>query len=107
VFGVIPRECEATVFGPSPISFEYVLLTENAHQVFDVGLVGILDAKVINHKGKFDGTGGVLPKTWGDGAGSIAMGLQELGKSFVGDDACLWETVHPFLNAYVTMSVFD
>ena len=104
---VIPRECEATVFGSGPIGFEYVFLGEYAHQVIGVGLVGILDAKVINHKGKFDGTGGVLPKTGGDGAWSIAMGLQELGESFVGDDACLWKTVNSFFDAYVHIPVFD
>jgi hypothetical protein len=68
---IIPSEGKATVFGAGPIGFEHVFLGKYVHQVVDVGLVGVFDAKVIDHEGEFDGASGVLPKTWGDGAGRI------------------------------------
>lgn len=48
-------ECEPTVFGACPIDFEDVFLGKDADQVINIGLVGVLDAKVINHEGEFGG----------------------------------------------------
>jgi hypothetical protein len=108
VVGAVPRECEATIFEAIPVDFENKLfLGKDVNQVLDIGFVGILDAKVVDHKGEFDDMGRVLPETGGDGTGSIALCLQELGKLFVGNDADPGKAVHAFLNVDVHMSILD
>ena len=104
---VIPRECEATVFGSGPVCLEDVLFGKYGLEVFNVGFVGVLDAKVVDDQGEFDVSGIVLPKTGGNGAGRVAVGLEELGKSFVGDDAGLWEAIHASFNSYAHVTIFD
>ena len=62
---VVPVEGDAEEFGAGVVGGDFVEGLEGGEEVVEVGLVGILDTKVINDKGKCNGVGFVLPERWG------------------------------------------
>jgi len=57
---------------------------EGIHEVGGIGLVGLLDSKIVNHQGEVGIVGVMLPQTGGVGAQVVAVWEQELLKLVIG-----------------------
>jgi len=62
---------------------------EGSHEMEDIIPAGVTNGKVINNQGEANVMGVMLPKSWGKGAGVVAMWEQKLLELVIGNLACL------------------
>jgi len=67
----------------------------------------IFDTKIINHKSESDAVGFVFPKARCEAAWIITMRFQDLFEFVVSEFACLWQTIHTFLDSKIYSVVVD
>jgi len=63
---------------------------EGIHEVGSIGMVGIVDCKVVNHQCELDVPGVMLPEAWGVQTWVITMGEQKFLELVIGKFASLW-----------------
>ena len=73
-----------------------VIFEQDVEEVLGVILPDILHAKVVDHKGKHNGAGGVCPETRGVFGRSVSMGGEDGCLFCVGEDAGLGGPYIPF-----------
>ena len=61
-FGLVPIECDANVPFTCPISGDRVVLLEDSKEVICMFVAGVLDSKIVDHKGKLDEAPFVAPE---------------------------------------------
>jgi hypothetical protein len=69
---VIPINGEAKVARAIPVCITFVVLFEYCKEMFGVGFVDVLDAKIIDDESETDGSPFMLPKSWCDCALFVA-----------------------------------
>jgi hypothetical protein len=70
-----------------------------------IGLVNILDGKVVDHEGEGDRTGGMTEKSRCVLDWRVIGKGQVLDEAAVGLDAGLWKAIHTFFNLGEDMSM--
>ena len=78
---------------------------KGSHQVQDIILVDVTDAKVINNESEHNVACGMPPQAMSEGAWGIAMWCKELDKLVVRNFAGLGQSIHAPLNADVDIIV--
>ncbi len=63
---VIPIDGEAETVCTLPVRVTFVILLEYCKEMFGICFVDVLDAKIVNSKGKTDRSPFVSPESWGD-----------------------------------------
>ncbi len=95
IWAVVPFECHAGKAGAIDFFRDFVVLLESLAKMIQVGIVDILNGKVVNNEGKHDGVPLVTPETRGGGCLLVVV---EFGKAVldkvISKDACLGETIH-------------
>jgi len=70
--------------GGIPIFSDFVMALEGRHEMEGIILVGATNGKVINNQGEAKVMGVMLPKSWGERAGVVAMWEQKLLELVIG-----------------------
>ncbi len=63
---VIPTDGEAEIACTLPVCVTFLILLEYCKEMFGICFVDVLDAKIVNNKGKTDRLPFVAPDSWGD-----------------------------------------
>src|SRR6476661_7627496 len=69
--------------------------------MIQVGLVGVLDAKVVDHECEANRARGMAPETWCDGSLCIAMLGETLDKQIMSKTTSLRQPIHTLGDAHV------
>ena len=103
---VVPVEVYAAIEVAGAVFNNLVgLCSESIVQVLEVVFSNVLDAKVVNGKIEPDRAVVVLPESGSVWLFEISVACKAFFEEFVGKDACLWETVHPFPNLDVDITI--
>ena len=57
----------------------------------------VLDDKKFNHERELDGIPFVFPESWDKFALVVALGIELFFKQLIGQESCLWESIHAFV----------
>ena len=95
---VIPCEVEATEGAAGPVGGNGVFGLEGRLEVLCMLFAYVFDAEVVDYKAEADGSSYMREEAW-DGFGLVVSMCGEMWDEVViGDLACLWESVHAFID---------
>ena len=86
---VVPIEGEAAVEGAAPVGGYGVEQLEGVDEVLGVVVPDIFDPEIVDDKEESDGSSAVAEEAGSVGRDKVAMGVEVLGETFVGEDAGL------------------
>ncbi len=91
---VVPFKCHTGKAGAVNFLRDFVVLFESLAKMIQVGIIDVLDGKVVDNECKHDGAPFVVPEPGGGGCLIVVKFDKAVLEEFVGKDACLGETIH-------------
>ncbi len=81
-----------------PVGVDFKVLFEDAHKMFNIVLVDVLQAKIVDNEGEADWTSVMTPVTRCECALHVSCFGKAIGEKFLRNDAGLWEAVQSVLH---------
>jgi hypothetical protein len=93
-WALVPFERHAGKAGAIDFLKDFVVLFDSLAKMIQMGITNVLVGKVVNNECKHDGVPFVVPEPGGGGCFVVVRFGEAVSEEFVGEDACLGETVH-------------
>ncbi len=94
IWAIVLFECHAGKVGAIDFFRNFVVFLESLAKMIQMGIVNVLNGKVVNNECKHDRGPLVMPETGGGGCLVVVKFGKAVSEVVVSKDACLGETVH-------------